>query len=116
MLSHEKISESSKDGILKHEFFDDVRIFCADGGVNYSEINQRSLKESLNGNHSSQYYVGMIYCIGKVVDKDYQKAMEWYIKSTNQGNSYAQFNIGYLYDSGQGVALPESYVMVPQVG
>jgi uncharacterized protein len=29
--------------------------------------------------------------------------MEWYRKAADQGNAYAQYNIGRLYDNGWGV-------------
>jgi len=30
--------------------------------------------------------------------------MAWYRKAADQGNAYAQYNVGYLYEHGQGVA------------
>ncbi|KAF8947428.1 hypothetical protein BGZ52_007849, partial [Haplosporangium bisporale] len=33
--------------------------------------------------------------------------MEWYLKAADQGHMGAQFNIGFLYDDGQGV--PQDY-------
>lgn len=35
--------------------------------------------------------------------RDYAKAMEWFMKAANNGNSYAQNNIGVLYQNGWGV-------------
>jgi TPR repeat protein len=35
--------------------------------------------------------------------KDYAKALEWYLKAANQGHAQAQNNIGALYAFGQGV-------------
>ncbi len=35
--------------------------------------------------------------------KNYQKAVEWYLKAAEQDDKYAQYNLGYCYDKGQGV-------------
>ena len=37
------------------------------------------------------------------VVQDYIKAVEWYQKSAERGNSIAQNNLGYMYENGQGV-------------
>ncbi|KAF9426605.1 hypothetical protein BGZ76_002680, partial [Entomortierella beljakovae] len=56
-----------------------------------------------NGNTGAQFYdLGVIYQNGDGVQQDYSKAMEWYLKASDQGNSDAQRNIGLLYQSGYG--------------
>ena len=35
--------------------------------------------------------------------QDYQQAFNWYQKSANQGYATAQYNLGVMYDEGQGV-------------
>ena len=44
-----------------------------------------------------------MYDNGRGVKQDYKKAIEWYEKSANQGNTKAQFNLGIMYANGQGV-------------
>ena len=34
---------------------------------------------------------------------NYAEAMKWYLKAANQGSLAAQYNIGIMYDKGQGV-------------
>jgi len=46
---------------------------------------------------------GLNYYNGTGVKQDYQEAMNWFIKSANQGNSIAQYNIGLMYFNGDGV-------------
>ena len=42
--------------------------------------------------------------MGEGVSKDYVKAVEWYQKSAEQGNAYAQANLGNCYYYGEGVS------------
>lgn len=44
-----------------------------------------------------------MYKEGRGVRQDYAKAMEWYKKAANQGDSDAQLNLGIMYEQGQGV-------------
>ena len=37
------------------------------------------------------------------VRQDYAKALEWYTKAANQGVAEAQFNLGLMYENGEGV-------------
>ncbi len=41
----------------------------------------------------------LLNCIGHYcnIEKEYPKAIEWYMKSANLGNSYAMTNLGYYY-------------------
>jgi len=40
----------------------------------------------------------------KGAKKDYKKAVKWYTKAAEQGNAYAQSNLGVMYEQGQGVS------------
>ncbi len=46
--------------------------------------------------------LGRSYESGQGVEQDYVKALEWYTKAAEAGDSYAMFNTGYLYDMGYG--------------
>ncbi|KAF9430003.1 hypothetical protein BGZ76_000996 [Entomortierella beljakovae] len=54
-------------------------------------------------NAKGQNYLGELYLNGYGVPQDYSKAMEWFLRSANQGNASAQFNIGFLYHNGFGI-------------
>ena len=41
--------------------------------------------------------------MGKGVDKDYEQAGYWFEKAADQGDSFAQGRLGYLYLAGLGV-------------
>ena len=49
--------------------------------------------------------IGEMYYIGKGIGKNYQKALQWYMKAAKSENAdaYAQYSIGHMYDKGQGV-------------
>ena len=44
-----------------------------------------------------------MYAYGKGVDQDYTKAVEWYTKSAEQGDSDAQWLLGDMYEYGRGI-------------
>jgi hypothetical protein len=45
-----------------------------------------------------------MYAKGQGVPKDYAQAIDWWRKSATQGNADAQFKLGVVYTTGQGVA------------
>ena len=47
--------------------------------------------------------IGMAHLLGIGVEKDYKKAMEWFMISAKDGNEFAQANIGLMYSDGKGV-------------
>ena len=51
----------------------------------------------------AQNNLGVIYKNGEGVPQDYEKAIEWYTKSAEQGYAEAQNNLGVMYDNGRGV-------------
>ena len=40
--------------------------------------------------------------------QNYAEALKWYRLAADQGNAIAQYNLGFMYDNGQGV--PQDYV------
>jgi TPR repeat protein len=54
-------------------------------------------KSAIQGNYFGQYMLGVFYNEGKIVKQDTKKAMEWYLKSANQGYSDAQYQIALMY-------------------
>ena len=58
---------------------------------------KKAARDSLD--EESPFDLGMMY----LNEKDYKQAVEWFKKSANQGNAYAQFNLGVIYGNGFGV-------------
>ena len=50
-----------------------------------------------------QYKIGYYYYYGKGVEKNYSKAVEWFAKSAEQGNTEGQRRLGFCYHLGYGV-------------
>ena len=48
------------------------------------------------GDAKAQFNVGLIYAMGKGVNRDRYQAKEWYRKAADQGNSAAQYNLAKL--------------------
>ena len=48
--------------------------------------------------------LGMKYYKGEDVPKNYKTAMEHFRKAADQGHVYAQYNLGWMYEKGQGVS------------
>jgi len=44
-----------------------------------------------------------MYFNGYGVTKDYQKAIEWHHKAAEQGNADHQYQLGSIYDMGEGI-------------
>jgi len=51
----------------------------------------------------AQANLGWLYQAGLGVEKDIQKAYQWYTKAADQGQAVAQNNLGVLYEYGNGV-------------
>ena len=60
-------------------------------------------KAAKKGNDKAQYELGLMYQMGRSINKNTQEAMKWWVKSANQGNVFAMFALGWMYDSGDGV-------------
>lgn len=80
----------------------------------YSEaiIWYRQLAEQ--GQADGQYYLGLMYAMGKGLPRDYKKAAMWYRKAAEQGYPDAQFDLGRLYAVGEGVEqdLVQAYILI----
>ena len=55
------------------------------------------------GDANAQYYLGLMYYLGKGVSQDYKIAIKWYRLSAENGNANAQYNLGSVYYLGSGV-------------
>ncbi|KAF9925376.1 hypothetical protein FBU30_004815 [Linnemannia zychae] len=55
------------------------------------------------GDADAQVALGDMYLNGHGVQRDYQKAMDWFLKAANGGDAVGQRKVGVLYGSGWGV-------------
>ena len=56
------------------------------------------------GNAPAQYYLGLMYNLGRGVAQNYAEAVRWYRKAAEQGDAEAQYSLGDMYRQGRGVA------------
>ncbi|KAK3824262.1 MAG: hypothetical protein J3R72DRAFT_528789 [Linnemannia gamsii] len=66
------------------------------------DITEIMMKAWLGDMHA-QNALGDMYKDDRGVHRDYQTAMNWYLKAAQRGLASAQFNIGDMYDNGRGV-------------
>ena len=50
-----------------------------------------------------KFYVARSYHFGNGVPVDYERAVKWYLTAANQGDAYAQLNLGSCFEKGEGV-------------
>jgi len=55
------------------------------------------------GDAAAQYELGRSYVRGMGVQRDMNKAYEWWLKSASQGNRDGQFGLALMFDAGEGV-------------
>ena len=48
------------------------------------------------------YRIGKMHCYGLGTQQDYEKAFEWFLKSAQEGNRFAQYSLGNQYYYGNG--------------
>lgn len=80
----------------------------AEGAVAYNSGNYPlALKETTPlasaGNADAQHLLGLMYYMGRGVERDYAKAFAWHQKAALQGKADAQYVIGAMYYTGNAV-------------
>jgi len=60
-------------------------------------------KFAQEGNADAQFMLGNLYFNGEDVKKDYELAVEWFLKSAAQDFTEAQYALGVMYYEGRGV-------------
>jgi len=68
---------------------------------NHEEALEIYLHPEFNHNAAVQNRIGTLYLLPAL--RDEKKSAEWFRKSAEQGNRYAQFNLGMAYRKGYGV-------------
>jgi TPR repeat protein len=67
--------------------------------LEFSEL----MEKAKRGDADAQYWLGHSYDTGFLVERNHEKAAQWYRKSAEQGERYAQRYLGFLYLDGHGV-------------
>ncbi|ASK79105.1 hypothetical protein CF386_08525 [Paraphotobacterium marinum] len=70
----------------------------------YDSANRNLNSNAYEGQIDAQYELGEKYLFGSSeYPKNYSKAAFWFEKAAQQGDELAQFNLGWMYQKGQGV-------------
>ena len=64
------------------------------------------------GDTAAQCELGLRYCSGDGVAKDYVEALKWLRKAADQGDAKAEYNIGVCYERGEGVPKDPSVLLL----
>ena len=60
-----------------------------------------------SGNADAEELIGVMYAMGLGVERDDQRAFEWYLRSSMKGHPGAQSGIGWYYEVGRGMPAPD---------
>lgn len=59
------------------------------------------------GNADAEEFIGVMYALGLGVEKDAERAFEWYLRSAMKGHPGAQSGVGWYYELGLGMPAPD---------
>ena len=65
------------------------------------------LPAARSGNADAEELIGVMYALGLGVEKDPERAFEWYLRSSMKGHPGAQSGIGWYYELGIGMPAPD---------
>ena len=60
-----------------------------------------------SGNADAEELIGVMYALGLGVEKDPERAFEWYLRSSMKGHPGAQSGLGWYYELGLGMPAPD---------
>ncbi len=60
-----------------------------------------------SGNADAEELIGVMYAMGLGVERDDQRAFEWYLRSSMKGHPGAQSGVGWYYEVGRGMPAPD---------
>ena len=59
------------------------------------------------GNAEAEELIGVMYALGLGVDRDDERAFEWYLRASLKGHAGAQSGLGWYYELGRGLPAPD---------
>jgi TPR repeat protein len=70
---------------------------------NYAQALKEISPLARSGNADAQHLLGLMYYMGRGVQRDYKQAFAWHYKAALQGKADAQYVIGAMYYTGNAV-------------
>ncbi len=74
---------------------------------NYKAAMQELLPAARSGNAEAEELIGVMYALGLGVERDDQRAFEWYLRAAMKGHAGAQSGVGWYYEVGRGMPVPD---------
>lgn len=73
----------------------------------FVEARQELWPAARSGNADAEELIGVMYALGLGVEQDYERAFDWYLRSSLKGHPGAQSGIGWYYEVGLGMPAPD---------
>ncbi len=73
----------------------------------FVEARQLLLPAAQSGNADAEELIGIMYAMGLGVERDDERAFEWYLRSAMKGHPGAQSGVGWYYEIGRGMPAPD---------
>lgn len=73
----------------------------------FEEARQALLPAARSGNADAEELIGVMYALGLGVERDPERAFEWYLRSSMKGHPGAQSGVGWYYEVGLGMPAPD---------
>lgn len=86
------------------DLFDGLTAMKADRFVEAREI---FLPLAQGGNADAEELIGVMYAMGLGVERDDERAFDWYLRASLKGHPGAQSGIGWYYEVGRGIPAPD---------
>ncbi len=73
----------------------------------FEEAREALLPAARSGNADAEELIGVMYALGLGVEKDPERAFEWYLRSAMKAHPGAQSGVGWYYEVGLGMPAPD---------
>ncbi len=73
----------------------------------FVEARQQLLPAAQAGNADAEELIGVMYAMGLGVERDDERAFDWYLRASLKGHPGAQSGIGWYYEVGRGMPAPD---------
>jgi TPR repeat protein len=73
----------------------------------FEEAREALLPAARSGNADAEELIGVMYALGLGVERDPERAFEWYLRSSMKGHPGAQSGVGWYYEVGLGMPAPD---------
>ncbi len=73
----------------------------------FSQARDELWPAARSGNADAEELIGVMYAMGLGVERDDQRAFEWYLRSAMKGHPGAQSGVGWYYEVGRGMPAPD---------